>query len=1274
MTLRSLIAVAVLCLAAAARDVPRSFFVTTGDGVWRSHGGGVSVEVGLGWLTVDGRMLEFRGARFRSVEADGSGPVRHLNGGEQITGRIATTLRLPGVWPGIDARLSWRGGQLKLDWLLSPGANPSAIRLRIAGAAPDLRPDGDLALGSLRMVRPVAWQGPAEIDVRWRVHPDGWSGLDVGHYNPALPLEIDPYVVAWAANFGGAGLDVVRSIAVDSTGAIYVAGHTDSAAMFSLPVRPKKLGTEVFLLKWLPGPQQIAWATYLGGSGYETAAGLAVDASLEVWLTGQTNSSDFPQTLQQTPHGDHDIFLARFRAADGGLAFSSLYGGAQPDRPYGIAVEPSGNIWIAGETQSADFPLASPRQSFRNGRQDAFLMRLNSAGTILFSTFWGGSGLDSAHAVALDPNGEPVITGSTDSADFPVTNAAQPSRAGPADAFVTRLAADGGAVRFSTYLGGPAPDAAYPESGNAVAIDSAGNAWIAGSGAAPGFPTAAPIQAAFGGGSTDAFIARYNRAGVMTFSSIWGGNGFDEANAIAIAVDGSVLVGGYTSADDLPVIDSNSSASALMDGFFLRLATSPVAVLWSGYFGGAGADSVEALAALDANLYVAGTSDVRFLATSPLAGMVDSWLVSIPVLSTYNVTITPSPAAASYVVSGAGCGAGTWTGTQTLQWVSGVNCTVTPVASAVVGSTRYRFQRWGDFSTGGSQTFQATSSVTELNLYYATDYLLTRAVNPPGAGSVGVSPDPGDNWYQAGTVLQLSATPSTGYSFSGWTGAAANGAVSMDRSQTVTANFSCSYSLSSASSSAAASATSLSTNVTTASGCAWTVSTADAWITITNGTSRSGAGTVSITAAANTGAARTGTLTVAGQTWTIQQAAGAAGVTIMPTVSAASYTVSGTGCEPGIYSGTRSFAWALGRTCTVTPAGPTVIGPTRYRFLSWSDNSTAASRSFLADTAPASIQLVYGADYQLTRTASPAAGGTIAVSPASADGWYPAGTSIQLSATPSTGYAFSSWSGASTGGALTLNSSTVVTAVFQCAPSLFVASSNISSETAVLGTDVTTGTGCAWSASSNVGWLSVSNGTGRIGSGYLSVTASANSGAARTGTVTVAGLPWTIQQSAGAAGVTIMPSVAVASYTISGSGCGTGTWSGARSFPWTVGLECTVTPVASTVSGSTRYRFVRWGDNSTAASRTFTGSTSLTALNLTYATDYQLTTAVSPAGTGTVSSYPAGDAGWFPAGTEVQLTATPSLGYALASWSGVSQSGNITLSASASATANFTCA
>jgi hypothetical protein len=268
-----------------------------------------------------------------------------------------------------------------------------------------------------------------------------------------------------------------------------------------------------------PSGSALVYSTYLGGSGGDSGVGIAVDSSGNAYVTGSTNSTDFPtmNPLQPTcgPYGD--AFVTKINPSGSALVYSTYLGGSgQPygggDGGEGIAVDSSGNAYVTGVTNSTDFPTMNPLQPTIGGGADAFVAKLNPDGSALvYSTYLGGSKNDVAYGIAIDGESNAYVVGQTYSTDFPITPGAFQSIcnkgkycANYGDAFVTKLNAAGSALVSSTFLGGSAED--Y---GSRIAVDSARNAYITGYTVSTDFPTMNPLQSA-NGGYSDAFVSKFS--------------------------------------------------------------------------------------------------------------------------------------------------------------------------------------------------------------------------------------------------------------------------------------------------------------------------------------------------------------------------------------------------------------------------------------------------------------------------------------------------------------------------------------------------------------------------------------------------------------------------------------------------------------------------------------------------------------------------------------------------------------------------------------------
>ena len=364
---------------------------------------------------------------------------------------------------------------------------------------------------------------------------------------------------------GGGNSDTATGIAVDSSGNAYLVGYTSSTNFptTSGAFQTSLLGNiNVFLTKLDPTGSKLVYSTYLGGSGIDYGRAVAVDASGDAFVTGSTQSADFPtmNPLQVGLDGGSDAFLSEFNPSGTSLLYSTYLGGTGSDEGLAIALDGQGNPYIAGYTFSSNFPTQSALQSSLLGSSDAFITEINpETSSLVFSTYLGGSGMDSAQSIALDSTGNIYVAGSTTSNDFPVTSGAfQSSNHGQGDAFVAKLAPGATQVVYGTYLGGSGADRA-----NGIALDSSGDAYVTGFTQSSDFPLTDALQRILGisGASTcgstlcsDAFVGELGPSGNLIYSTFLGGSAADLGRAIAVDSSGDAIVTGSTSSANFPVI------------------------------------------------------------------------------------------------------------------------------------------------------------------------------------------------------------------------------------------------------------------------------------------------------------------------------------------------------------------------------------------------------------------------------------------------------------------------------------------------------------------------------------------------------------------------------------------------------------------------------------------------------------------------------------------------------------------------------------------------
>jgi len=357
----------------------------------------------------------------------------------------------------------------------------------------------------------------------------------------------------YSTYLGGRAEDYGVGIAVDGLGDAYVTGHTSSVDFPTRDALQPAFGGglgqginngvsagDAFVLKLGPTGNSLIYSTYLGGRDDEQGNGIAVDAAGSAYVAGATTSANFP--LRHAARGLYgsgpsDAFVTKLTPAGNALAYSTYLGGQGADFGNGIAVDTTGNAYVAGYTASPDFPTSNALQaSYAGGSSaatagDAFVTKLNAAGDeLLYSTYLGGSGFDVAHGIAIDNVGNAYVTGFTDSPRFPTRHALQARYAGgraePGDAFVSILNPIGSALVFGTYLGGRGQDYGW-----GIAADGAGSAYVTGYTDSPNFPFAHALQSHYGGGqgsaSGDAFVTKIGVGRPLTPGHI-GGSGAAE--------------------------------------------------------------------------------------------------------------------------------------------------------------------------------------------------------------------------------------------------------------------------------------------------------------------------------------------------------------------------------------------------------------------------------------------------------------------------------------------------------------------------------------------------------------------------------------------------------------------------------------------------------------------------------------------------------------------------------------------------------------------------
>jgi hypothetical protein len=482
-------------------------------------------------------------------------------------------------WPGVDLVVSGTAGELESTFVVRPGANASAIRLAYRGAsAVRLEADGSLVVdtprGEIREQAPFAYQDVdgrrVEVAAAFELEEASDAGrhayrFRLGEYDRTRELVVDPVTLIYCGYIGGSGIDSGSDIEVDTEGNIYVVGSTRSdQASFPVTVGPDLTYNgsgdwDAFVAKVNANGTALEYCGYIGGSGWDTGLGIAVDTGGNAYVTGDTESSHetFPVTVGPVltfSGGNSDAFVARINAIGTGLDYCGYVGGTGNDHGYGIAVDDVGRAYVAGSTDSTDvtFPVnVGPDLTYNDddSGNDGFVARIVSSGTAFdYCGYIGGPETDEVFGIAVDAAGNAYVTGYTESSEttFPVAVGPDLTYNGARDAFVAKISADGSGLDYCGYIGGSDRDVGY-----GIAVDAAGHAYLGGatSSRQATFPVIVGPDLSFNGGpdDQDAFVAKINADGtVLDYCGYIGGSGGDTAYALAVDIAGNAYVSGVT--------------------------------------------------------------------------------------------------------------------------------------------------------------------------------------------------------------------------------------------------------------------------------------------------------------------------------------------------------------------------------------------------------------------------------------------------------------------------------------------------------------------------------------------------------------------------------------------------------------------------------------------------------------------------------------------------------------------------------------------------------
>ncbi|MDG6225198.1 MAG: fibronectin type III domain-containing protein [Candidatus Thermoplasmatota archaeon] len=688
------------------------------------------------------------------------------------------------LWDGIDLVYRTDSGSVKYDIIIHPRSDPTRIGFRLEGHnGLEVNERGDLVIATdhrdLLDTGLVAFyeDGPDEsIPCDFMITGHDTYGFEIGSYDLSRVLIVDPLIYS---TFIGVFDSCALGIALDSNENAYITGYTER------PDFPTTIGAfdveyngvrDVFVTKLDNTGSSLLYSTFIGGTMLEYAYEITLDSNGNTFITGVTNSTDYPTTVgayDRTHNGDYDVFVTKLDNTGSSLLYSAFIGGSGREFGHAMALDSNGNTFITGVTFSTDYPTTvGAYDRTHNGKGDVFITKLDTTGSsLVYSTFIGGSDDESGNGIALDTIGNAYIIGSTGSQDYPTSIVAyDKTHNGKRDVFVTKLDNTGSSLLYSTFIGG-----SDDEGGAGIVVDSNGNAYIIGGTDSTNYPTSSGAYDKTHNGFGDAFVSKLNSAGSsLLYSTFIGGGYNDWGSDIVIDPDGNALITGGTWSPNFPTTESafDNTYNSLEYGydiFVTRLNSTGSSLDYSTFIGGSYYDTVfEAALNKNMTVYITGdTSSHDYPTTSGAYDVTHDGGYDVFVTA---LDLTRSPEAPLGIRAAAG------DAFIDLAWDPPLD----DGGARIVDYEVHRGSKSGSLSkiasTGGNTTYNDTDVVNGNRYYYAV-----LAVNRMGAGKPsgevssipGKAPDPPGSFvaiYGNGMVNLTWNSPSSngGYVLQGY--------------------------------------------------------------------------------------------------------------------------------------------------------------------------------------------------------------------------------------------------------------------------------------------------------------------------------------------------------------------------------------------------------------------------------------------------------------------------------------------------------------------------
>jgi gliding motility-associated-like protein len=518
------------------------------------------------------------------------------------------------VYPNIDWVVYSKEGNLKYDFVVHPGGNPKNIKLETKWVEElELNSRGNLVLknrmGEISEEQPISFQEGKEIETSFILNENQIS-FDIENYDYTKELIVDPIVRIWGTYYGGGSSDQINDCVTDPSGNVFVAGLTISTSSIASGGHDNSYGGgsyDAFLVKFnSAGVRQ--WGTYYGGSLSDFAYGCATDASGNSYICGPTYSTSGMASggYDNTHAGNNDAFLVKFNSA-GVRQWATYHGGSSFDNGDGCTTDASGNIYMAGGTESSGLATAGVHKTSGSGNSDAYLSKFNSSGARLWCTYYGGSGDDRyVYGCATDPSGNPYIAGRTQSSSNIASSGAHDvsyGGSGNDDAFLAKFNTSNGQRLWGTYYGTPTFDWA-----NDCTTDASGNVYLVG-GTSSTTSIASGGHQNTSGGSTEGYLVKFNSSGTRQWGTYYGGTGSDIFEGCATDASGNIYASGWTSSTSgIASGGFQNTIGGSSDGLLVKFNSAGVRQ-WGTYYGGTNAER-DGNCAIDVsgNVFLAGTT------------------------------------------------------------------------------------------------------------------------------------------------------------------------------------------------------------------------------------------------------------------------------------------------------------------------------------------------------------------------------------------------------------------------------------------------------------------------------------------------------------------------------------------------------------------------------------------------------------------------------------------------------------------------------------------